>query len=651
MVGQATNRKDLLKSSGNTADIISAILYADSQSASYTKELATQLQKPTVLDTCRAIYDFVKQNIEYKEDPDGFQFVQSPGHLYWGDKSKGNGQGDCKSMSVFCGSVLQNLGIKYAFRFVSQDRSKDLHHVFIVVPDEIGKPICLDCVDDCFNAHYHFSKVKDVLPTRMQAVAKVGAKIGEFALYEINQTSATGVVRNFSIDYPTWADYLFDYTAKMDPVFKIEEAMLLNKIDADWKSTAQWAWLEPISMLLLSAKGKDKMGGYYKEMMDYAGLHQLMYCYWDDSEAAFPANLKGKRDQALMFKEGLLNSKLNTRITAGFPDHKKPKFFNEYNLKLFCDWHCFKTYGYPLAMVLRKAYNMVNFGSDAIPILKQPYYNLKSGQWVANGASAADMQLLELCLPYSGGNFVPFGNPYWCKALFVMPNGADDATVKKYEAENPPPFTDMEPLTGQQLINQQKFFGEWWYKNILTTRFAIKGTGFAAVADGNQNTPKGFANPANTEPGKGWAGAVASVSGKRPKINGLPVAVIGAIITAVATIISSLLALISKMLDKQKSDQQIQADLTNYPVDFKAGYLTPDGCYMEPTNTLGVLSYTKRCPDGTVTPNANPNAPENQPANAATGLLSNLRSAWPLLLAAAGIGMLLIFSSSKKSKA
>lgn len=702
MVGQATNRKDLLKSSGNTADIISAILYADSQSASYTKELSAQLRKATVLDTCRAIYDFVKQNIEYKEDPDGFQFVQSPGHLYWGDKAKGKGQGDCKSMSVFCGSILQNLGIKYAFRFVSQDRSKDLHHVFIVVPDETGKTICLDCVDDYFNAHYHFSKVKDVVPVHCQNASK----IGDLALYQLDQSTTNGVVKNFGKEYASWYEYLTEYTTRMQDAYNIEKQILLDKIQTDWDSVKAMAVFEPISMLLLGQRGNNKVKGYFDGMLETAALHQIMYCYWDDLKAPFPSALQQKRDQAILLKSGLLHDKVNNRITAGFKDPSKPKYFTEYNLMVFCDWHCNLTYGLPLALLLQKAYNMVNLGCASVPLNKLPYYDLRSASWKQNGASIQQLQNLELCLPFGNKNFLPVGNVYWTRGGFVNPNGCLPEDVQKFIAANPKPANLPDVATKTMKVEQQDhsflavspvdpaYMVEWWntvvVKNSYMIRSVITRSGLdntatnlvrpGIVVEPATNTVRPDAtttidatntvrpgttsnwgnNATNTVvniPGVTSTGMATNVV--RPGVSGNPKigiapAVIAAIITAVVTVVVSLLQMITQMLNKKKSDEQIKQDMTNYPVDFQNSYYTVDGCRVDAVNNGGGITYTKTCPDGTVQQNIDPNAPENTPANGsgAGTFMGNLKSAWPLMLAAAGIGLLLLFSSSsKKSKA
>jgi hypothetical protein len=694
MVEKGDNKKHLLHVSGNTSDIISAIMLADKQCAPYTKDLAKQLRKSNITATCRNIWQWVKDNIEYKEDPEGYQFIQLPGYLYWGAKGNKKGQGDCKSMSVFCASLLQNLGLTYAYRFISQDPGADYHHVFVVLKDESGKTITLDCVDDTFNHTQRFAKLKDV-------VGNQHSKIGSFTAggKPILNTGTFINVDGYG-SFPSWVDFIAKYPSIVGPAYEKNKKILFDKVSEDWRTMARLAFLEPISILLLAAKGKDKQQGYFRSILDDGALHQLMYCYWDDKRAIFPDNLKAKREQAFIFKDGLLNSKVNLRRTATKVDTGKTPFWTEFNLRLFCDWHCFQTYGYPMAVCLEKAYNVVNLGTESLPQPGAPYFSLRENKWIENGATAQQMGWIKgFCLPASpqgkwitlygqtqptwepnynptaSSHYVPYGIPYWANGGFVMSNGADQVAVDLYKKENPAPPTldtldkkiargELQPGTALQVIQQYTTF---YNKLVLDPMYSLNNSSVF-------NRPGGFKGSGSSYNAANYAGIKPfdtrvttitpeeqirptvtatsnfTVRGYSPKIGAVQLAVLIPLITAVVTLVAGLIGIIMAAINKSKSQQQIEADISNLPVDFQNSYQAVDGCYMEAVNIGGQLSYNKRCPDGTITPNANPNDPNNMPAYAPGGLFGSTNSKLLLILGLAAAGLYLLFSSSKKSK-
>lgn len=162
------NNVDVMHENGSTKDIISVIMYADQHSAQYTKEFA-QTFTGDVYDITDQLYHFVQNNITYKEDPPGVQWIKSPAQL-WSDKI-----GDCKSFSIFIGSVLKNLGIRFVYRFVSFTRTGDVSHVYIVAYDNDGNEIILDAVPPMqYNEeHPDIKKVIDKKP-HLDGIAGIG---------------------------------------------------------------------------------------------------------------------------------------------------------------------------------------------------------------------------------------------------------------------------------------------------------------------------------------------------------------------------------------------------------------------------------------------------------------------------------------------
>lgn len=157
----------------NTRGIIEVVLYADPKSADYTRAFARTLKAAKLFDTCKNIYDFVKTQIPYVLDKQGYQLIKSPGRL-WAEKS-----GDCKSFSVFIASCLKNLGIRYGYRFASYDPNDPTPtHVYVYVPVEGNRDIILDAVwSGPFNTQKQFDHKQDFLMAKTSYLGASGGHI------------------------------------------------------------------------------------------------------------------------------------------------------------------------------------------------------------------------------------------------------------------------------------------------------------------------------------------------------------------------------------------------------------------------------------------------------------------------------------------
>lgn len=172
-LANADYKEKMVTHHGYTHDIIDALLSQNDRAANQTKKIAPQFLRSDVKSTCEAIFLFVKQNINYKEDKPGKQDIRLPSRLV-ADK-----QGDCKSMSLFCASILQNLGIPYKYRFVSQSKNEDYHHVFIFV--DTDEPVYLDCVEPRFNTQSNYARIMDYTPvSTTKKIAGIGATTSPF---------------------------------------------------------------------------------------------------------------------------------------------------------------------------------------------------------------------------------------------------------------------------------------------------------------------------------------------------------------------------------------------------------------------------------------------------------------------------------------
>lgn len=162
------NSKVLLHDDGTTKDIVKVILVTAPRGLGDTREFAKYIRGNNNMDTCRRLWDFLKDNIEYRKDPIGEQYIQTPAYT-WARKI-----GDCKSYSIFISSVLKNLGIYHYFRFVSfKPSDTTFTHVYVVVPDK-GRQIIMDVVMSEFNTEKKFNHKQDYKMSKIYQMSGIG---------------------------------------------------------------------------------------------------------------------------------------------------------------------------------------------------------------------------------------------------------------------------------------------------------------------------------------------------------------------------------------------------------------------------------------------------------------------------------------------
>lgn len=164
------NGKDTLhKMDYETRDIIKAILEADKTAHRDTKLFAQNLRYTNLEDLSKQLFDFLLYQIKYEEDELGAQLVKKPNALWHLRK------GDCKSFSLFTGSVLKNLGIPYSYRFVSYNRPDIFTHVYVIAHGK-GRNVLIDAVYKKFNEQKPFKYKKDFLMKGLHTIGNTGEK-------------------------------------------------------------------------------------------------------------------------------------------------------------------------------------------------------------------------------------------------------------------------------------------------------------------------------------------------------------------------------------------------------------------------------------------------------------------------------------------
>lgn len=133
-------KNTLLKKNGKTSDIVDAVMTVYKKDYEQVNDLAKTFETNNIEETCRNIFDYVVDHVQYREDESGVQWVKNPARLI------AEGTGDCKSMAIFSAACLRCLNIPHVFRFVSFNGNKEVTHVYVVAFDEQGKEIIIDPV-------------------------------------------------------------------------------------------------------------------------------------------------------------------------------------------------------------------------------------------------------------------------------------------------------------------------------------------------------------------------------------------------------------------------------------------------------------------------------------------------------------------------
>ena len=164
----------LVKANATNSELQRAIEAVIPQAVVQTKSIASRYKGKNDAETCKKIFDYLKNNINYRADgPD--QAVRLPSGLMR------TLQGDCKSYSVFTSAILSNLGIPHSLVYASYDpKDSTPSHIYVVT----DKGCIIDAVYGKFNAEkkpafkklkkMNISYIAGVKPRRIGNMGKYG---------------------------------------------------------------------------------------------------------------------------------------------------------------------------------------------------------------------------------------------------------------------------------------------------------------------------------------------------------------------------------------------------------------------------------------------------------------------------------------------
>lgn len=165
-----TEKDKTIKSSASVEDTMSLIQETVPLTLWHTEKIAKVLKGRTLEETCRNIWYFVYEHIQYKRDEDGVEQVRSPRRTWWERKTGV----DCDCYTEFISSILFNLNIPHKARITKYPKKfpqvPRWQHVYPIVPksgrlhkdmSDRDDYIVIDCVKENFDDEQPYLERKD----------------------------------------------------------------------------------------------------------------------------------------------------------------------------------------------------------------------------------------------------------------------------------------------------------------------------------------------------------------------------------------------------------------------------------------------------------------------------------------------------------
>jgi hypothetical protein len=149
-----------------------------------TEKIAEYLKQDNIEKTCRAIFDFVYNNIQYTPDSPHEEQIRRPART-WADRKAGV---DCDCYSTFISSILYNLRIPHYLRMAAYNPTRGFQHIYVIVPKDNnnlkGSYWTIDPVLDRFNEEKRpMVKVHDKL---MKPIGALSVGVNGFPIRMLN---------------------------------------------------------------------------------------------------------------------------------------------------------------------------------------------------------------------------------------------------------------------------------------------------------------------------------------------------------------------------------------------------------------------------------------------------------------------------------
>ena len=291
---KSESKDTIVLEDGEVSDTIKVIEQVVWKYISDTKKAAELLRQPTLEDTLNAIWQFLYYNIQYQLDKAGLEELRRPARA-WADRITGI---DCDCFSIFCSSILTNMGIPHKFR-ITRYSQEHWQHIYVIVPKVKDRGYwTIDAVLGRFNYEKPYTQkmdytmslngIKIAVLSGVEDNSPAVADTGRIVMNSMQLAAANNVALNAAI---------FGVDLQGLGILAGEEYLLGGVKDADLEK-GLYRYLVATRQAIAENPMTSYIAGYNQQeivkMLDYA----IQYWFTD------------KRDQALgqlMNNEALLN--------------------------------------------------------------------------------------------------------------------------------------------------------------------------------------------------------------------------------------------------------------------------------------------------------------------------------------------------------
>lgn len=198
------NQQNVVIENQGVNDIITGILTTHNKYKNQYDKIYIYFVDDDIEETCRNIFQFLKDNVPYYIESNDLQFLKSPSAIL-------SSKSDCKSYALFSCGILdaylrnEHPEFELSYRFASYDPfDKTPQHVFCVVKAN-GKEYWIDPVLERFNQRKQPYFYKDKNINSMALVGLSGTSVGK---YNTDYEDATIMTQGEGVGATNWTNIL-----------------------------------------------------------------------------------------------------------------------------------------------------------------------------------------------------------------------------------------------------------------------------------------------------------------------------------------------------------------------------------------------------------------------------------------------------------